>query len=523
MDTNIGLFRTWFDERDVGTINSSCPLQTALVCNAIYMDTKYQDVIDNEVLSIASQPIKIKPDPSSTDIRIDSDAVVASVLQDISVDCHMLDEQHYPSSISELFQFSADLEIMLDKNSAEQRNSVKQTVDTVHTTANPSPAAPLNKVTSKPSNSQPPSRPNPFKSAKEQFREEGGVLKPTNNSGLATNKSSQAMKRPRGGTDNGSGDVILSEGLQHFEKHLIDRLEAEILQENRPGSQVTFKDIAGLDFAKKCVQELICWPMLRPDIFTGLRSLPKGLLLFGPPGTGKTLIGKAIAHQAGATFFSISASSLTSKWVGESESAVRALFALAVVHQPSVVFIDEVDSLLTQRSSDESEASRRIKTEFLVQLDGAGTSTDARVVVIGATNRPDELDDAARRRFVKRLYIPLPDEEGRRQLLHRLLLEDGSRVHTNMGPVDIDLIVGRTKGFSGADVRSLCTEAAMGPVREIASSNVELHRIVAADVPPVSARHFEEALDVVSPSVSVKDLEKYIRWNTEFGTYRRME
>lgn len=166
-----------------------------------------------------------------------------------------------------------------------------------------------------------------------------------------------------------------------------------------------------------------CRPMLRPDIFTGLRALPKGVLLFGPPGTGKTLIGKAIAQQTGATFFSISASSLTSKWVGESETAVRALFALAVHHQPSVVFIDEVDSLLTQSrftglqllsaagiiyltchpegSSEESEASRRIKTEFLVQLDGASTCTDARVIVIGATNRPDELDEAARRRFVK--------------------------------------------------------------------------------------------------------------------------
>jgi fidgetin-like protein 1 len=92
-------------------------------------------------------------------------------------------------------------------------------------------------------------------------------------------------------------------------------------------------------------------PMLRPDIFTGLRALPKGVLLFGPPGTGKTLIGKAIAQQTGATFFSISASSLTSKWVGESETAVRALFALAVFHQPSVIFIDEVDSLLTQSKS----------------------------------------------------------------------------------------------------------------------------------------------------------------------------
>ena len=104
---------------------------------------------------------------------------------------------------------------------------------------------------------------------------------------------------------------------------------------------------------------------------------------------GKTLIGKAIAHQAGATFFSISASSLTSKWIGEGEKTVRTLFAVAGYRQPSVVFIDEVDSLLCQRSSDENEASRRIKTEFLVQLDGAGTDLSARVVIVGATNRPE--------------------------------------------------------------------------------------------------------------------------------------
>lgn len=188
---------------------------------------------------------------------------------------------------------------------------------------------------------------------------------------------------------------------------------------------------------------------MRPDIFKGLRALPRGLLLFGPPGTGKTLIGKAIANQVGATFFCISASSLTSKWVGESESAVRALFSLGVHYQPAIIFIDEIDSLLTQRSSDESEASRRIKTEFLVQLDGASTNNDAMVVVIGATNRPEELDEAARRRFVKRLYIPLPDELGRKQLVETLLKGDKNGAPTNLVEEDIQKIVERTQGFSG--------------------------------------------------------------------------
>jgi len=153
--------------------------------------------------------------------------------------------------------------------------------------------------------------------------------------------------------------------------------------------------------------------MLRPDIFTGLRAPPKGLLLFGPPGTGKTMLGKAIASETNSTFFSISASSLTSKWVGEGEKMVRTLFAMANVKQPAIIFLDEIDSLLCSRSQKDNEGSRRIKTEFFVQLDGTRTNESDRILVIGATNRPYELDDAVRRRFVKRLYIPLPNIEGR--------------------------------------------------------------------------------------------------------------
>ena len=123
----------------------------------------------------------------------------------------------------------------------------------------------------------------------------------------------------------------------------------------------------------------------------------------------------------GATFFSISASSLTSKWIGEGERLVRTLFGVAVYRAPSIIFIDEVDSLLCNRTAEENEASRRMKTEFLVQLDGASTNNTAQVIIIGATNRPDELDDAARRRFIKRIYVPLPDKEARKQMIYVLL------------------------------------------------------------------------------------------------------
>ncbi|KAF0733348.1 hypothetical protein Ae201684P_005152 [Aphanomyces euteiches] len=297
--------------------------------------------------------------------------------------------------------------------------------------------------------------------------------------------------------------------LKSCDPELISKIEMEIVD---AGDPISFDDIAGLHFAKKCVNELVIWPMARPDIFTGLRSLPKGLLLFGPPGTGKTLIGKAIATQSGATFFSISASSLTSKWIGEGEKLVRTLFAVAAVKQPSVIFIDEIDSLLSQRSSTENEASRRMKTEFLVQLDGAGTKSKDIILVVGATNRPQELDEAARRRFVKRLYIPLPSAEARLDMVNRLL----SKNNHNLTTEDKHYIVQRSKGFSGADVRALCTEAAMGPIRNC----LDIRTMDAEEVRPISREDFEDALRGTRSSVSVKDLEFYLEWNSEFGSYQ---
>jgi AAA+ superfamily predicted ATPase len=314
-----------------------------------------------------------------------------------------------------------------------------------------------------------------------------------------------------GGTGGGEDDgAELPEKLKGCDPKLIEQIENEIVDRGHP---ISFDDIAGLQEAKQSVFELVCWPMKRPDLFTGLRSLPKGLLLFGPPGTGKTLIGKAIAHESGATFFSISASSLMSKWTGESERLVKTLFAVASHREPSVVFIDEVDSLLTARSSDENEASRRLKTEFLVQLDGAATPND-RVLVVGATNRPHELDEAARRRFVKKLYIPLPEEEGRRDLVRNLLSKNTNTV----ADTKVEEIVRRTAGFSGADLRSLCTEAAMGPIRD---SSRSINRIHESQLPPISFKHFTTALRSVRPSVAQKDLNLYIKWNVEFGTFHR--
>jgi len=149
------------------------------------------------------------------------------------------------------------------------------------------------------------------------------------------------------------------------------RIESEIVDNGPP---VLFDDIAGLVDAKRALQEMVIMPQLRPDLFTGLRAPPRGVLLFGPPGTGKTMLAKAVACQSNATFFSISAASLTGRWVGESEGMVRAMFEVARSRQPSFIFIDEVDSLLSERGGgNEGEASRKLKTEFLVQFDGVSS------------------------------------------------------------------------------------------------------------------------------------------------------
>lgn len=376
-----------------------------------------------------------------------------------------------------------------------------------------------------------------FKTAREQFivdqqKKHSNQQQRGQTSGMAaTMKKSLGANRPRGtfskfvspiprqeeeeggGASRNSNQEpqILDERLKNFEPKIVELIMSEIMDHGPP---VAWDDIAGLEFAKTTIKEIVVWPMLRPDIFTGLRGPPKGILLFGPPGTGKTLIGKCIACQSGATFFSISASSLTSKWVGEGEKMVRALFAIAHCHQPAVIFIDEIDSLLSQRTDGEHDSSRRIKTEFLVQLDGAATAAEDRILVVGATNRPQEIDEAARRRLAKRLYIPLPEAAARRQIVTNLMAQEKNQLREQ----ELESIVTATEGFSGADMTQLCREAALGPIRSIQLSDIAT--ITADQVRPILYCDFQEALKTVRPSVSSKDLELYEEWNKTFGCGR---
>ncbi|KAJ0066769.1 hypothetical protein NL108_002315, partial [Boleophthalmus pectinirostris] len=234
------------------------------------------------------------------------------------------------------------------------------------------------------------------------------------------------------------------------------------------GATISFEDIAGQQLAKQALQEIVILPALRPELFTGLRAPARGLLLFGPPGNGKTMLAKAVAAESNATFFNISAASLTSKYVGEGEKLVRALFAVARELQPSVIFIDEVDSLLCERREGEHDAMRRLKTEFLVEFDGVQSGGDDRVLVMGATNRPQELDEAVLRRFAKRVYVALPDEETRALLLQNLLSKHGNPLTKS----ELSYLAKKTQGYSGSDLTSLAKDAALGPIRELGPQQV---------------------------------------------------
>ncbi|XP_069091105.1 spastin isoform X4 [Pleurodeles waltl] len=277
------------------------------------------------------------------------------------------------------------------------------------------------------------------------------------------------------------------------------------------GPSVKFSDIAGQDLAKQALQEIVILPSIRPELFTGLRAPARGLLLFGPPGNGKTMLAKAVAAESNSTFFNISAASLTSKYVGEGEKLVRALFAVARELQPSVIFIDEVDSLLCERREGEHDASRRLKTEFLIEFDGVQSGGDDRVLVMGATNRPQELDDAVLRRFTKRVYVSLPSEETRLLLIKNLLSKQGSPLTQK----ELVQLARMTEGYSGSDITALAKDAALGPIRELKPEQVK--NMSASEMRNIRLSDFIESLKKIKRSVSPSTLDAYIRWNMDFG------
>ncbi|XP_049878052.1 spastin isoform X3 [Pectinophora gossypiella] len=279
------------------------------------------------------------------------------------------------------------------------------------------------------------------------------------------------------------------------------------------GPKVHWDDIAGQDAAKQALQEMVVLPSLRPELFTGLRSPARGLLLFGPPGNGKTLLARCVAAECSATFFSISAATLTSKYVGDGEKMVRALFQVARELQPSIIFVDEVDSLLCERSSGEHEASRRLKTEFLVEFDGLPAAGADRLVVMAATNRPQELDEAALRRFPKRVYVSLPDLRTRCALLQRVLARGAAA--SALTEDELTRLAALTDGYSGSDLTALCRDAALGPIRELDPEEVKCLDL--SLVRSITFQDFLDALKRIRPSVSPHSLVAYEKWSVQYG------
>ncbi len=274
--------------------------------------------------------------------------------------------------------------------------------------------------------------------------------------------------------------------------------------------EITWEDVANLQTAKQALREAIIWPIMRPDLFKGARTPWKGILLFGPPGCGKTLLAKAVASECEATFFNVSAASIMSKWLGESERLVKTLFDQAREKQPSIVFFDEVDALTGTRGANEHDSVRRVKTQLMQAVDGILSKKSDQLVVIGATNLPQQLDIAMRRRFEKRVYVPLPEKEARVAVF---------RIHTKGvevdDSVDFDQLSEWTVGFSGADIALICREAIMAPLREL--DEKDLLKESTTDVRPVTRQDFLNSLQRIKPSVSPQELISYEDWYKQFA------
>jgi len=345
-------------------------------------------------------------------------------------------------------------------------------------------------------------------------------------------------------------------GIDNKEKgKLRGALEGAIVSDK---PNVAWDDVAGLEGAKEALKEAVILPAKFPHLFTGKRRPWKGILLYGPPGTGKSYLAKAVATEADSVFFSVSSSDLVSKWQGESERLVKNLFEMARESSPSIIFIDEIDSLCGARGEGENESARRIKTEFLVQMQGVGNGHDG-ILVLGATNLPWALDPAMRRRFEKRIYIPLPTQSAR-SFMFKLNVGDTPNKLTE---TDYKLLGEKSDGFSGSDISVVVREALMQPLRDAQGAKffkemedgtfsavlqypscphcpIKLSsqpnspdskckecgatRMTLFDVdpdkfkaPPVLTTHFFNALAKTNSSVSPEELTRFEEWTLEFG------
>ncbi|KAL2515747.1 P-loop containing nucleoside triphosphate hydrolase superfamily protein [Forsythia ovata] len=281
---------------------------------------------------------------------------------------------------------------------------------------------------------------------------------------------------------------------------------------------VKFDDVGALEDVKKALNELVILPMRRPELFSSGNLLRpcKGILLFGPPGTGKTLLAKALATEAGANFISITGSTLTSKWFGDAEKLTRALFSFASKLAPVIIFVDEVDSLLGARGGAfEHEATRRMRNEFMAAWDGLRSKDSQRILILGATNRPFDLDDAVIRRLPRRIYVDLPDAENRLKILKIILAQENLE-----SKFSLEQLANATEGYSGSDLKNLCIAAAYRPVQELLEKESKGEK---NDVVPVLRRlnldDFVQSKAKVGPSVAydAASMNELRKWNEQYG------
>lgn len=313
----------------------------------------------------------------------------------------------------------------------------------------------------------------------------------------------------------------------------------EVILSERPN--VSWSDVIGLEEAKIALLEAVEMPLKFKSMFKGIREAWTGILLYGPAGTGKSFIAKALANKSNCTFFSVSSSDLVSKWMGESERLIKELFRKARELSPSIIFVDEIDSLCGSRAEGETESSRRIKTEFLVQMDGVGKD-NAGVLLLGATNLPWSIDSAMRRRLQRRIYIPLPEQHARIQLFMSLFKECK---HTLVAG-QYNKLAELTENYSGSDIRNIAKKAAYMPMRmlqdathfkpvtipgkshkcwepcspgspgAVEKSCNQIHEDYLAE-PPITFEHVTSAIKMIKPSVNQADLYDYEQWTEEFG------